>query len=205
LDHENCEIKQKDTKFSFGKGETKMIKRIVLGALLVGLIGVLVAGAIIRTVDNTENVAEARGLGHDSSFGGDTEERGQGYGAAGRGQGQGGYGGEGRSDAPGDGTGTGQAQVDEWLTLQGSVTAVDADTLVVQTGSGEVIIENRPWWTAQEQSFSAQVGDQVTLVGFYEDEEFEVGQIRNDTTGQTVSIRDESGRPLWAGRGRRGG
>jgi hypothetical protein len=39
-----------------------MIKKTVLGTLLVGLIGVLVAGAIIYTVDKPEN-AEARALG----------------------------------------------------------------------------------------------------------------------------------------------
>jgi len=83
---------------------------------------------------------------------------------------------------------------------------VDADTLVVQTAGGEqVTMENRPWWFAQEQGFSAQVGDQVTLVGFYEGDDFEVGRIDDATNGQKVLVRDENGRPLWAGRGRRGG
>jgi hypothetical protein len=41
------------------------------------------------------------------------------------------------------------------------------------------------------------------LVGFYEGDDFEVGQIDNATNGQTVLVRDENGRPLWAGRGRR--
>ena len=54
----------KQRMYIIGKdGIGKMFKRIVLGTLLIGLIGVLVAGAIIRTVDKTENVAEARGLG----------------------------------------------------------------------------------------------------------------------------------------------
>jgi hypothetical protein len=84
--------------------------------------------------------------------------------------------------------------------------SVDADMLVVQTSSGEqVTMENRPWWFAQEQGFSAQVGDQVALVGFYENGDFEAGQISDSTNGQTVLVRDESGRPLWAGRGGRGG
>ena len=38
-----------------------MLKKIVLGTLLVGLIGVLVAGGLIRTIDKTAQVAEARG------------------------------------------------------------------------------------------------------------------------------------------------
>jgi hypothetical protein len=96
--------------------------------------------------------------------------------------------------------------VEEWLTIQGTIARVDADTLVVQTDSGEQItMENRPWWFAQEQGFSAQVGDQVVLIGFYENGDLEVGQISNATNGQMVLVRDENGRPLWAGRGRRGG
>jgi hypothetical protein len=191
-----------------------MLKKIVLGTLLVGLIGILVVGAVIRTMDKTERVAEASGRGYGRNgaeagtyaAGGSTRlttgGSGQGFGQGGN---QGGYGGRGREDAPGDQTGTGQANVEEWLTLQGTVVSVDADTLVVQTVSGEqVTMENRPWWFAQEQGFSAQVGDQVTLIGFYEGDDLEVGQIDDITKGQTVLVRDEDGRPLWAGRGRRG-
>lgn len=35
--------------------------------------------------------------------------------------------------------------------------------------------------------------------------ENEMGQIDNITTGQTVLVRDENGRPLWAGQGRGNG
>jgi hypothetical protein len=118
---------------------------------------------------------------------------------------QAGYGGEVDNSVPGDGNGTGQAQVDEWVTLQGSVVSVDADALVVQAGGEQIAVENRPWWFAQEQGFSAQVGDQVELVGFYENGDFEVGQLSNVTSGQVVDIREENGRPQWAGRGRRDG
>jgi len=154
-----------------------MLKKIVLGTLFIGLIGVLVAGAVIRTMDRTERVAEAQGYGYRRS----------------------------RSNG---------ANVKEWLTVQGTVISVDANTLVVQTDSGEhVTVENRAWWFAQEQGFSAQVGDQVTLVGFYEGNDpstisgqcLEVGRIDDLTNGQTVLVRDENGRPLWAECGRRGG
>ena len=78
--------------------------------------------------------------------------------------------------------------------------------LVVQTSSGEqVTVENRAWWFAQEQGSSAQVGDQVTLIGFYEGDALEMGRIEDATNGQTGLVRAESGRPLWAGRGRRSG
>jgi hypothetical protein len=86
-----------------------MLKQIVLGTLLVGLIGILVAGAVFRTMDRTGNVAEARGLGRGLGNGGNRLS------ISGRAGQPSGYGGAGRIDAPGDGTGTGQAQVDEWL------------------------------------------------------------------------------------------
>ena len=41
-----------------------MLKKVVVGTLLVGLIGVLVAGAIIRTWEKTGLTAQAHGLGH---------------------------------------------------------------------------------------------------------------------------------------------
>jgi hypothetical protein len=122
-----------------------------------------------------------------------------------QGDGQTGYGGAADNNVPGDGTGTGQAQVDEWVTLQGSVVSVDEDALVVQAGGEQIVVENRPWWFAQEQGFSAQVGDQVVMVGFYENGDFEVGQLSNATSGQVVDLREENGRPGWAGSGRRGG
>jgi hypothetical protein len=295
-----------------------MLKKIVLGTLLIGLVAILAAGAIVRTIDKTGNVAEARGMGGGRGAGAgstSTTDRlngGGGYGRnttatverlypnyqnppeewatyegtvmtapqpgvnmvlqaadgqeitvgmgptdledqglalqageqvrvygywedgefkaaqvtrlrdgqavtlrdqlgrpawAGGGQAasRGAYGGDGNTDAPGDGTGTGQAQVDEWLTLAGTVSSVDADALIIETAGGEqVTVENRAWWFALDQGFEAQAGDEVTVVGFYEDGDFEVSQIDDTTTGQTVQIRDENGRPLWAGRGRRG-
>jgi hypothetical protein len=337
------------------KKETQtMIKKIILGTLMVGLIGILVAGAIIRTVDKTDNVAEARELERGNGYGseahdgnGDAEngsaqsgqgrggsgqglggseahdgngnaesgsgQSGQGRGGSGQGLGgterqypsyetppedwveiegtvaqapadgqdlvietyaneeitvgtgpgymetqgfalqageqvkvlgywedgefkaaqvtrlqdgqtitlrdqvgrpawagggrgaQGGYGGEGNVDAPGEGTSTGQAEVDEWLTIKGTVVGVDSYTLLVQTEAGkEITLDGRTWSFAQESGISAQIGDEVILAGFYEGEDLEVGRIDNVTTGQTVSIREEGGRPLWAGRGQRG-
>jgi hypothetical protein len=75
----------------------------------------------------------------------------------------------------------------------------------VQMDNGELVeMIGRPWTFAQEQGFTAEAGDRVTLVGFYENGEFEVGQLDNLTTGLSVTIREDSGRPLWAGGGRRG-
>ncbi|MFN2290619.1 MAG: hypothetical protein ACK2UC_05450 [Anaerolineae bacterium] len=123
-------------------------------------------------------------------------------------RGQGGISGQSQNnapiDVPGDGTGTGQAQVDEWVTLSGSIQAVNADEMIVLTRDGqEIVVDGRAWRFAQEQGFTAQVMHSISLTGFYEDGDFEVGQIDDLSTGKSVSLRDTSGRPLWAGRGGR--
>ena len=121
------------------------------------------------------------------------------------GRGSGGYNGDGRTDALGDGAGTGLAEVDEWLEVSGTVATIDAGLLAVQLDNGEMVeIDGRPWTFAQEMGFTAKVGDQLTLVGFDEDGEFEVGQFDNLSTGLSIAIRDVNGRPLWAGGGRSG-
>jgi hypothetical protein len=299
-------------------------KKIVLSILLIGLIGILVAGGVIRTLDKTAQVAEARGLGNGNGNGngeGNESALGQGQGRGGNGQG-GGYGqsgsverqyanyeapsgdwvvyegavlespetggelvimtddgqevmvgtgpdymaaqgfvlmagervqvqgyweddelkatqitrlsdgetialrdqlgrpawsGAGRraaeqqaSTAGGgqgqvESAGTGQANVDEWLTLTGTVASVDSSALMVETADGQgITVQGRPWLTVRESGLALQVGDQVQLVGFDEEGEFEVGKIANLATGESVEIRDENGRPLWAGRGQRG-
>ena len=54
-----------------------MIKKAVLGTLLIGLIGILVAGAVIRTVDKTGNIAEAQGLARGRAYGQDVVAAGE--------------------------------------------------------------------------------------------------------------------------------
>jgi hypothetical protein len=194
--------------------ENEMLKKILIGVGLTVLVGLLVAGAVIRTVDRTGSVAQAQGEGRGQGRSAETtgildqavRGNGQGrFGSDGEAITQGGYGGQGRTDAPGDGTGTGQAQVDEWITLQGTVASVDADTLVVEVdGDEQVIIENRAWWFAQDEGFTTSEGNELSILGFYEDGDFEAGQISDLTAGKSVTIRDENGRPGWAGHGRRG-
>jgi hypothetical protein len=181
-----------------------MTKKIVWGIVLFGLIGVLVAGAVVRTVAKAGGETEATGGRHGS--GGNQEIAGTWGADAAEAPRQGQAGGQARGGGSGDGTGIGQAQVDEWLTLEGIVVSADATALVVQTTAGEqVVVENRPWSFAQEQGFTAQPGDQVMLAAFDDEGAIEVGQILDITAGQSVRLRDDSGRPMWAGRGRRSG
>jgi hypothetical protein len=87
----------------------------------------------------------------------------------------------------------------EWETLTGTVSVMD-NGIAVQTAQGEVVVGlgQAPY----REGFALEIGDQVTITGFYEDGEFKAGVIENLTTGQTITLRDEAGWSLWAGRGR---
>ena len=94
---------------------------------------------------------------------------------------------------------------EEWVTLEGSLQTANADEYIVLCQNGEeVILEGRSLETMLSAGFYAEINDPIQLKGFFEDEDFETAQISNLSTGQTVSIRSETGRPLWAGNGRRG-
>lgn len=152
--------------------------------------------------------SEARAAGQNAAPGGQTEgQRGGGYGrgrqnnaapAAGQNAGRGA---QQSNPAPN----VGQTGVSEWAEVSGVVMSADETALVVQTADGATVeIINRPWSFAVSQGFMAEAGDQVTLTGFYEGDTFEAAQISDATSGEAVSIRDNVGRPLWAGGGRRG-
>ena len=172
-----------------------MFKKILVGTLVVGLIRILVVGAINRANAKTDG-PEGRGQGR----GNNTTT------AYGRNQGGSGWGQVEREGTTVVQPGAELAQTADWLTVEGTVASVDETLLVVKLADGnEVTVENRPWQYALESKFSAQVGDQVTLVVFDEGDHFEVAQITNLATGKTIALRDQTGRPGWAGQGRRSG
>lgn len=126
--------------------------------------------------------------------------------APGSGNGQGGSqgagGGKGNSGEP-QGSGEGYPAT-EWVTVSGEVIARVDDELTIQTADGELVVHLGPEWYWDEEGIALNAGDQVQVTGFYEGGEFEVARVENTTTGESVTLRDESGRPMWAGRGRQG-
>jgi hypothetical protein len=124
--------------------------------------------------------------------------RGRGQGDGGQGQGQMGQ---------ADNTGIPQAMVDkEWITVNGTITAIDRGITVDTTEMGQIIIQTGPPWFADQQEITFNAGDTVTILGFAgEGNVFQAGEITDDTTGATLHLRDPNGRPLWAGRGGSGG
>ena len=93
--------------------------------------------------------------------------------------------------------------MDTWVSISGTVVSVDHG-LVLQTEDSDVAVGLGPTWYREDTGFALDIGDAVVVTGFYEGEELEAGSIENVSTGDTLYMRDETGRPLWAGRGRWG-
>jgi hypothetical protein len=110
--------------------------------------------------------------------------------------------GQGVGSADGEHTPDPQAQVDEWVTLEGNLLAFQGGSMTMSTTGGEIIT----FQTGQPRFFSSQgitfkVGDEIVVVGYYQDSQFMAGDITQKATGLRVLLRDPNGRPLWAGPG----
>jgi hypothetical protein len=112
-----------------------------------------------------------------------------------RGQGQGG-------SASGIGTGEPQAEVQEWVTVEGTV--IETAELVIETAQGEMVqVGLGPSHYREGQGFALSEGDQVRVSGYWEDGEFKAGEVENLDSGAKITLRDAYGRPMWSGQGRR--
>ena len=102
----------------------------------------------------------------------------------------------------GDHTPDPQAVVDEWITLTGTLMSFQGGNMTMSTSDGELISfqTGQPRFFA-EQGVTFQVGDAISLVGFYQGDQFSAGEITHLSTGLRVMLRDPNGRPLWAGPG----
>ena len=158
----------------------------------------------------TENGVAAYGQGQGRGNGGSgleapaqvadgRSEATQGRGASGGGA----FGGAGAFDGSGRNSGAGQGRNEtvrniEWETLTGKVSVVDHE-VTIQTAEGQVLIGMGQ--SAYREGFALEVGDEITVLGFHEDGEFKARTVENLTTGETLTLRDETGRPMWAGQG----
>jgi hypothetical protein len=158
-----------------------MLKKIILGGLLIVFSGILIVGAVNRTAARS---GETNSTQHGQTTQA-VEQRG------------------GRNGAGGNVEEVGEASVTEWQTVSGTVSNVDTSRAEIKLSDGRSVeVGGRAWQLAIAQNFTANAGDSVTLHGFDENGVFQIGQIDNQSNGQTLSLRDTTGRPLWSGRGR---
>ncbi len=166
-----------------------MLKKIALWSLYAALVALLLAGAVYRTSVKLGDGEQEQS--HES--GSQSQSNGQ------NGNGQ---------NAVDPVTGTTAAAVEEHTSetikelvmMDGQVLSVSNRGLSIQLSDGQMSeIVGRAWRYAQGLGFSAQAGDPLWLNGFVENGVFEVVSITNLNTGQSVTLRDETGHPLWNG------
>lgn len=112
----------------------------------------------------------------------------------------------GSTNGASSGQGQDQVSADQWITIDGTVTALTNNGIVVATTDASTLTVSfgrADFWQTQATTFSA--GDAVSLLGFWQGDQFNAGQVTNTTTGERILLRDPNGRPLWAGPGRNQG
>ena len=179
-----------------------MIKKIILGVVVLGISAGLIYGGVYRTIARTETEEKANQSERNQSTSQRISEEGnQGQGQNRTSSSDGQQGGKNKSESDHV---TFDEEFKDMVSFTGTVTQVNEDLLVILSEKGnEIVIENRAWWFATDAGFSAGIGDSLVLEGFYESvDKFEVSYIKNLTKGVEFQIREESGRPLWAGNSR---
>jgi hypothetical protein len=207
--YEDVKRSGKNTRGLEEAKEIKMLKKLLIGGLIVVVLGVgAVAAYDLLRGDSTlayqgERGQAAQRISTEVSRG----YRGSDTGApavrqaANVGAPAGSGGGQALGLADGSQVPQPQAEVTEWMTVQGTVTAVELNALTLETTDGEMMVVQlgpEHYWTAQGITFAA--GDEVEVSGFYEDGAgFSAGTVTLLSTGETLALRDSDGRPLWAG------
>lgn len=132
----------------------------------------------------------SQGVGRAGARGDGAFEGGPGF----SGQGGGRYGAEGGPDGT-YGEPLADHEEADWETVMGEVIEIDSEMLI-RTDDGEEILVG-----LGQSIYRESLGFEIEVVGFYEDGEFKAGTVNNLTTGETLELRDATGRPFWAGRG----
>ncbi len=135
------------------------------------------------------------------------DSNGNGFGQAVTGAARGG-GGRGQGNAPGQTLGrNANAPVEHEAgaleTVRGVVIVSDSEILVRTSDGSEVLVGLGQAWYREQANFNVAVGDEVSVIGFHEAGEFKAVTVENLTSGATITLRDATGRPQWAGQGNR--
>lgn len=86
-------------------------------------------------------------------------------------------------------------RTDPGLTVSGTVRSVVGNEFILDDGTGQLIVDTGPRWY---HSVNLTEGEQVTVTGEYDDYDFDAYRITR-ANGETITIREGSGPPPWAG------
>ncbi len=111
----------------------------------------------------------------------------------------------GNNASAGTNGGQGEVQIpaDQWVTVEGTVTALTNNGLVVRTTDAQTLTVSfgrTDFWQSQSVTFAT--GDEISMLGFWQGDQFSAGQVTKTATDERILLRDPNGRPLWAGPGR---
>lgn len=162
-----------------------MVKKILLWAGYVLIVGLLVFGAANRTAAKSGQEPLIGNL--NEAFTG----RGEGVDRSGQAEGYDEYETNDHEEI---------IKKQDWVILSGQIVKVSSESLEIQTGSTGILeIEGRTWRYLQELGYVPGELNEVVVMGFYENGEFEVSSIQDLTAELAFQIRDEYGRPMWGG------
>jgi len=162
-----------------------MLKKLVLRSMYAAFLGLLLAGAIYRT-----SVKLGDGEQNQSR---DNQSRQE---ASGTGNGQ-----SAQEPAAVNAEVEEHAQeIKEVSVIACQVLDISNRGITLQLVNGPTVsVTGRAWRYAQTLGFSTQVSDTLWLEGFYEGDHFEIMRMTNLEMNQRISLRDETGHPLWNG------
>lgn len=81
------------------------------------------------------------------------------------------------------------------ITISGVIRSVVGNEFILDDGTGQIIVDAGPRWYHQ---LNLSQGEQVTVVGEYDDYDFDAYRITREN-GEVTQIRKGPGRPPWAG------
>lgn len=111
----------------------------------------------------------------------------------------------GESTSSNEGTREAEA-IKELVTIEATVESIASELWVLRLDDGSTIeVEGRSLSYMASKGFEVEEGQSLSLVGFYETpESFEISQLTNLDSGETIILRGADGRPVW-GKGGGGG
>lgn len=173
-----------------------MLRKVLIGGLAAIVIAAAGAGAyqaFAGSSSSTTDQAAAASTSTDGVLAGNQGSGGNGY-----------HGGS--AEPHGDGTGvpSPQANAGELFTFEGTVASVAGNTFTMDTETGPMNVQLGNSYYVESLGMNLAAGDDVTVTGFWETETTFAAQ-KVAVGDDTFVLREESGRPMWAGGGQNGG